>query len=140
MSGARDGLSPWTGLEGARRGSGPPGRALIRLVAVVGLPPALAGRRDNGSASRKTCAPVVKPCRRIAGLKGECVVIDGRKFRAVNNRDRGFTRAEAALRVNAAGVDAMPPQISAAISSALSTLPIETTLSSTTRPGVDITP
>ncbi len=42
--------------------------------------------------------------------------------------------------VDAPGVDAVLHQMSRAISSAVSTLPVETTFSSTTRPGVDITP
>ena len=49
-------------------------------------------RRDNGAAIRRTCAQFVELCRRIGVLKGDCVAIDGSKFKAVNNRDRNFTK------------------------------------------------
>lgn len=42
-------------------------------------------RRDNGAAIRKTCAQFVEPCRRIGVLRGDCVAIDGSKFKAVNS-------------------------------------------------------
>jgi len=51
-------------------------------------------RRDNGSAIRKTCAQFVELCRRIGVLKGDCVAIDGSKFKAVNNRDKNFTKGK----------------------------------------------
>ena len=56
-------------------------------------------RRDNGSAIRKTCAQFVELCRRIGVLKGECVAIDGSKFKAVNNRDKNFTKGKIASRI-----------------------------------------
>ena len=56
-------------------------------------------RRDNGPAIRKTCAQFVELCRRIGTLKGDCVAIDGSKFKAVNNRDRNFTRGKIASRL-----------------------------------------
>lgn len=49
-------------------------------------------RRDNGPAIRRTCARFVELCRRIGVLKGDCVAIDGSKFKAVNNRDKNFTK------------------------------------------------
>ena len=42
-------------------------------------------RRENGSPIRKTCAQFVELCRRIGTLKGDCVAIDGSKFKAVNS-------------------------------------------------------
>ena len=51
-------------------------------------------RRTSGRAIRKTCAQFVELCRRIGVLKGDCVAIDGSKFKAVNNRDRNFTSAK----------------------------------------------
>ena len=51
-------------------------------------------RRDNGSAIRRTCAQFVELCRRIGVLKGDCVAIDGSKFKAVNNRDKNFTKGK----------------------------------------------
>jgi len=56
-------------------------------------------RRDNGAALRRTCAQFVELCRRIGTLKGDCVAIDGSKFRAVNNRDRNFTKGKIASRI-----------------------------------------
>ena len=51
-------------------------------------------RRDNGSAIRRTCAQFVELCRWIGVLKGDCVAIDGSKFKAVNNRDKNFTKGK----------------------------------------------
>src|SRR5215468_573334 len=51
-------------------------------------------RRDNGSAIRKVCARFVELCREIGLLAKANVAIDGSKFKAVNNRDRNFTRAK----------------------------------------------
>ena len=56
-------------------------------------------RRDNGSGIRKACAQFVELCRRIGTLKGDCIAIDGSKFRAVNNRDRNFTKGKIASRI-----------------------------------------
>ena len=56
-------------------------------------------RRDNGSAIRQTCAQFVELCRRIGVLKGDCVAIDGSKFKAVNNRDKNFTDGKIASRI-----------------------------------------
>ncbi|EEE37196.1 transposase, IS4 family protein [Rhodobacteraceae bacterium KLH11] len=51
-------------------------------------------RRDNGPAIRRTCAQFVELCRRIGVLKGDCVAIDGSKFKADNNRDKNFTKGK----------------------------------------------
>lgn len=56
-------------------------------------------RRDNGAAVRKTCAQFVELCRRIGVLKGDTVAVDGSKFKAVNNRDRNFSRGKVASRL-----------------------------------------
>lgn len=56
-------------------------------------------RRGNGPAIRRTCAAFVELCRRIGVLKGDVVAVDGSKFKAVNNRDRNFTRAKIASRL-----------------------------------------
>ena len=56
-------------------------------------------RRDNGPAIRKTCAQFVELCRRIGVLKGDCIAIDGSKFKAVNNRDKNFTKGKIASRI-----------------------------------------
>src|SRR5215469_5778065 len=51
-------------------------------------------RKDNGSAIRRVCARFVELCREMGLLVKASVAIDGSKFKAVNNRDRNFTRAK----------------------------------------------
>src|ERR1700755_2373709 len=51
-------------------------------------------RKDNGLALRKGCARFVELCREMGLLATASVAIDGSKFKAVNNRDRNFTRAK----------------------------------------------
>ena len=51
-------------------------------------------RKDNGPAIRKVCAQFVALCREMGLLAKASVAIDGSKFKAVNNRDKNFTRAK----------------------------------------------
>ena len=51
-------------------------------------------RKDNGLAIRQVCARFVGLCRSLGLLTQASVAIDGSKFKAVNNRDRNFTRAK----------------------------------------------
>jgi transposase len=51
-------------------------------------------RKDNGRAIRQVCARFVELCRAMALLTEASVAIDGSKFKAVNNRDKNFTRAK----------------------------------------------
>src|SRR6188474_1209708 len=51
-------------------------------------------RKDNGPALRQVCAQFVVLCREMGLLAKASVAIDGSKFKAVNNRDRNFTRAK----------------------------------------------
>ena len=51
-------------------------------------------RKDNGPAIRKVCARFVALCRRLDLFADACVAIDGSKFKAVNSRDKNFTRAK----------------------------------------------
>ena len=51
-------------------------------------------RKDNGAALRRVCARFVELCREMDLLTTPSVAIDGSKFKAVNNRDRNFTRAK----------------------------------------------
>src|SRR3982075_186254 len=51
-------------------------------------------RKDNGPAIRKVCAQSVALGRQIGLLTKASVAIDGSKFKAVNNRDKNFTRAK----------------------------------------------
>lgn len=51
-------------------------------------------RRDNGAAIKQVCGRFVMLCREMGMLAGRSVTIDGSKFKAVNNRDRNFTKAK----------------------------------------------
>src|SRR5918997_1258547 len=51
-------------------------------------------RKDNGAAIRRVCAQFVELCREMGLLATASVAIDGSKFKAVNNRDKNFTRAK----------------------------------------------
>src|SRR4029450_5708669 len=55
-------------------------------------------RKDNGRAIRQVCARFVVLCRTMGLCTEASVAIDGSKFKAVNNRDRNFTRAKMARR------------------------------------------
>jgi len=51
-------------------------------------------RKDNGEAIRLVCREFVVLCRKLELFTDAFVAIDGSKFKAVNNRDRNFTRAK----------------------------------------------
>lgn len=51
-------------------------------------------RKDNGPAIRKVCSMFVALCRQVGLLAEASVAIDGCKFKAVNTRDKNFTRAK----------------------------------------------
>ena len=51
-------------------------------------------RKDNGHAIRKVCVRFVALCRQLDLFGDASVAIDGAKFKAVNSRDRNFTRAK----------------------------------------------
>lgn len=51
-------------------------------------------RKDNSNALRQVCVRFVELCRRMGLLTTASVAIDGSKFKAVNNRDKNFTRAK----------------------------------------------
>jgi len=51
-------------------------------------------RKDNGPALKKVCARFVELCREMGLLATASVAIDGSKFKAVNNRDRNFTKGK----------------------------------------------
>ena len=51
-------------------------------------------RKDYGPAIGKVCSQFVELCRRLGLLSVARVAIDGSKFKAVNNRDRNFTKAK----------------------------------------------
>jgi transposase len=51
-------------------------------------------RKDNGEAIRLVCREFVMLCKKLNLLSDKLVAIDGSKFKAVNNRDKNFTRAK----------------------------------------------
>ena len=51
-------------------------------------------RKDNGEAIRLVCREFVMVCKKAGLLADALVAIDGSKFKAVNNRDKNFTRAK----------------------------------------------
>jgi transposase len=56
-------------------------------------------RKDNGAAIRRVCREFVVLCRRLNLFSQALVAIDGSKFKAVNNRDRNYTRAKVQRRI-----------------------------------------
>jgi transposase len=56
-------------------------------------------RRDNGLAIRAACAQFVVLCRQFNLFTRSVVAVDGSKFKAVNNRDKNFTVAKVAKRI-----------------------------------------
>src|SRR4249919_3869502 len=56
-------------------------------------------RKDNGLALRRVCGRFIELCREMGLLATASVAIDGSKFKAVNNRDKNFTRAKMARRM-----------------------------------------
>jgi len=56
-------------------------------------------RKNNSQAIRGVCSQFVALCREVGLLTGARVAIDGSKFKAVNNRDRNFTKAKIARRM-----------------------------------------
>jgi transposase len=56
-------------------------------------------RKDNGLAIRRVCREFVVLCRRLNLFSQALVAIDGSKFKAVNNRDRNYTRAKVQRRI-----------------------------------------
>ena len=51
-------------------------------------------RKDNGPAIRAACRQFVELCRRLGLFTQAMAAIDGSKFKAVNTRDKNFTRAK----------------------------------------------
>src|SRR5712672_4216601 len=56
-------------------------------------------RRDDGPAIRAVCTQFVTLCRQLHLFTKAIVAIDGSKFKAVNNRDKNFTRAKVEKRM-----------------------------------------
>jgi hypothetical protein len=56
-------------------------------------------RKDNGPAIRSACRQFVALCRRLELFTHAVAAIDGSRFKAVNTRDRNFTRASVKRRM-----------------------------------------
>ena len=56
-------------------------------------------RKDNGPAIRAACRQFIALCRRLDLFAHAVAAIDGSKFKAVNGRDRNFTRASIQRRI-----------------------------------------
>src|SRR5580658_7487715 len=57
-------------------------------------------RKDNGAAIRATCRRFIEMCRRLNLFAHAVAAIDGSKFKAVNARDKNFTRAKLQKRMD----------------------------------------
>jgi transposase len=57
-------------------------------------------RKDNGPAIRATCRRFIDLCRRLELFTHAVAAIDGSKFKAVNARDKNFTRAKLQKRMD----------------------------------------
>jgi transposase len=57
-------------------------------------------RKDNGPAIRATCRQFIALCRRLNLFAHAVAAIDGSKFKAVNARDKNFTRAKLKKRID----------------------------------------
>ena len=64
-------------------------------------------RKDNRKAIRRVCAEFVGVCRALELFSATLVAIDGSKFKAVNSRDKNFTRksVERRLKKTQANID-----------------------------------
>src|SRR6201987_2650223 len=51
-------------------------------------------RKDSGPAIKQVCVQFIELCRQMGLLVTASVAIDGSKFKAVNNRDKNFTRGK----------------------------------------------
>ncbi len=56
-------------------------------------------RKDNRQAIRRVCMEFVGVCRELELFSATLVAIDGSKFKAVNSRDKNFTRKSVKLRL-----------------------------------------
>jgi transposase len=58
-------------------------------------------RKDNGNAIKGVCRQFIMICKRLNLFADSLVAIDGSRFKAVNNRDRNFTKAKVKRRIDA---------------------------------------
>ena len=57
-------------------------------------------RKDNGAAIRSACRQFVALCRKLNLFTQAMVAIDGSRFKAVNSRDRSFSRGSIERRMD----------------------------------------
>ncbi len=65
-------------------------------------------RKDNGEAIRLVCREFVMLCKKLDLFANAFVAIDGSKFKAVNNRDKNFTKEKMKRRVGGSGSQYRP--------------------------------
>ncbi len=58
-------------------------------------------RKDNGEAIKSVCREFVLICRKLNMFTDQLIAIDGSRFKAVNNRDRNYTKAKVERRIKA---------------------------------------
>ncbi len=73
-------------------------------------------RRDNGPAIRAACRQFIALCRKLELFAHAVAAIDGSKFKAVNSRDKNFTKAK--LKARMAQVEASIEHYMAALETA----------------------
>jgi transposase len=73
-------------------------------------------RRDNGPAIRAACRQFIALCRKLELFAHAVAAIDGSKFKAVNTRDKNFTKAK--LKARMAQVEASIERYMAALETA----------------------
>jgi len=56
-------------------------------------------RKDNGKTFRQVCSQFVMICKNLNLFADTLITIDGSKFKAVNNRDKNFTKGKVELRM-----------------------------------------
>ena len=82
-------------------------------------------RKDNGEAIRLVCREFVMLCRKVNLLTDTLVAIDGSKFKAVNNRDKNYTRTKMKRRL--ADVEASIDRYLGELANADEAAPVEQT-------------
>ena len=58
-------------------------------------------RKDNGKAIKGVCRQFIMICRQMNLFADSLIAIDGSRFKAVNNRDRNYTKAKVKRRIEA---------------------------------------
>ncbi len=58
-------------------------------------------RKDNGPAIKKSCRQFIMLCKQLNLFVDALICIDGSRFKAVNNRDRNYTKAKVKRRIQA---------------------------------------